>query len=447
MKKITLATIIASLVSAHAIAQTSSPRVMTISGYEIGGSLLPGKPTKTNTMSVFELGVEWETNMQCGSFDPKVSVSNQLNGITDGFKSMMGNIVNSATSAVASLPALVIQRANPGLYDLLQQGVLQGKLDMEFAETSCESIQQAIMGESGLPWEKASIATRQQTWTDKIASSGGDAVAAKADYDSENIGDEGREWVCGEKRGGVGQPKVNTIYDVVVAGYNLYHNRPDICDTGSPTATEREDSVIYSYWTSADAAADWVVETVGEVRLDTCDSCRKIETTPGVSLEVKHDDLTEELISEIEDLVSGATSPTWQNLNRASAPPVVTITPAVIRKLQAQPEDGSARLIEDIASEVAFARLTEQARLAIRMLRTGAKEPNVQSFPNAPETIDQAVKELRENMDLIQEAATKVKPVASKTVQDLMVDEERQIMRARSFDRATRDNNELRLQE
>ncbi len=447
MRKLTLATLIASLVGAQAIAQTASPRMMTVNNYEIGGSLLPGSPTSTDSMNIFSLGAEWEANMQCGNFDPKVSVSNQLNGVTDGFKSMMGNIVNNATSAVASLPALVIQRANPGLYDLLQQGVLQGKLDMEFAETSCEGIQDMIMGETGLPWEQATVATRQQTWADKISLSGGDAVAAKDSYDGTNIGDEGREWVCGEKRGGIGQPKVNTIYDVVVAGYNLYHDKTDLCSNGSPAAGLQDDSMIYKYWTSADAAADWVVQTVGEVRLDTCSSCRKIETQPGVSLEVKHADLAEVMIERLSNLVDGTTQTTWQNLNRVSAPPAVVITPSVIRKIQSAPDGGAERMIEDIGREVAFARLTEQARLAIRMLRTGAKEPNVQSFPNAPETIDAAVNELRENMALIQEAATKVAPVASKTVQSIMVGEEKRLQRARTLDRATRDNNELRLQE
>ncbi len=34
-------------------------------------------------------------------------------------------MISSATGAVASLPAMVIQRANPGLYELLTNGTLQ----------------------------------------------------------------------------------------------------------------------------------------------------------------------------------------------------------------------------------------------------------------------------------------------------------------------------------
>lgn len=434
------------LVSGSTVAEVKSPRLTTIYGYELGGNALPSKPTKMNTMSVLSLGPEWETNMQCGAFDPKISVSNQLNGITDGFKSMMGNIINNATAAVASLPALIIQRANPGLYDLLQQGVLQGKLDVEFAETSCDDIQRMIIGDKAFPWEQATAATRQQNWGNTIASTGGDAVQAKNDYDAVNIGNEGREWVCGEKRGGTGQPKVNTVYDVVVAGYNLYHDRSDLCDNGSPTSIERENSDLYKYWTSADAAGDWVSEVVGEIRLDTCDACRKIQSIPGVSLEVKLAHIAQIIQEDLSDLVEGSTQTTWQNLNRVSAPPVVILTPALIRSLQNR-GDAATRLIEDLSKEVAYARMSEQSRLAIRMLRTGEKEPNVQAFPNAPETIDKVVRVMRENMELIQEAAKDIKPIASNTLQALMVNEETNVQRVRPLFNARGDNGELRLQE
>ncbi len=42
----------------------------------------------------------------------------------------MSSVIQSATSAVASLPAL-IQRADPGLYNLLTNGVLQARLDFD----------------------------------------------------------------------------------------------------------------------------------------------------------------------------------------------------------------------------------------------------------------------------------------------------------------------------
>ncbi len=431
MKKKYLALAISILVSTQAQAEVESPRMATVYGYEIGGSTLPSQFTRYNNAGALGLGVSWDMNIGCGTFDPKISVSNQLNGITDGFKSMMGNIVNSATSAVASLPALIIQRANPGLYDLLQQGVLQGKLDTDFAETSCEDMQKIMMGETGLPWEQAKAGTKQQVWAQSQSSSGGDAVKAKQAVDSANVGNDGRDWVCGQKRGGTGQQKVNTIYDVVVAGYNIYHQRTDICDNGSPTATQRQDSDLYKYWTTADAAGDWVTEVVGEVKLQTCEGCTKIETVPGLSLEVKHEKIANDIQTELESIVNGATQMTWQNLNRVSAPPTVVVTPALINSIRKRTPGGQTRLIEDISREIAYARLAEQSRLAIRMLRTGQKEPNVETFPNASEQVDKVVNVLRENMVLIKEAASDVKPISSNTINKVLIDEEDNMQNAR----------------
>lgn len=65
---------------------------------------------------------------------------NQLNGVTDGFQQLMGEVIESATSAVASLPAMVLQRANPQLYDLLTNGVLQGRLDFDKSSLSCQKM-------------------------------------------------------------------------------------------------------------------------------------------------------------------------------------------------------------------------------------------------------------------------------------------------------------------
>lgn len=43
----------------------------------------------------------------------------------------MGDVIQGATGAVASLPAMVIQRANPGLYDMLTNGVLQANVSFD----------------------------------------------------------------------------------------------------------------------------------------------------------------------------------------------------------------------------------------------------------------------------------------------------------------------------
>lgn len=52
----------------------------------------------------------------------------------------MGDVIQGATGAVASLPAMVIQRANPGLYDMLTNGVLQANVSFDKAQLNCQNM-------------------------------------------------------------------------------------------------------------------------------------------------------------------------------------------------------------------------------------------------------------------------------------------------------------------
>ena len=89
--------------------------------YGIGGGEPISRPASNRNSTVRVGGdVAWNTDLMCGNFDMSVSVSEQLAGIKGSFTDMMDNVISSATGAVASLPALVIQRVNPALYDLLQ---------------------------------------------------------------------------------------------------------------------------------------------------------------------------------------------------------------------------------------------------------------------------------------------------------------------------------------
>ena len=64
-----------------------------------------------------------------------LSVEQQLSGIKGAFSDLMSGVIGAATGAVASLPGLVIQKLNPALYDLLQNGILQGSEEFHIAQT------------------------------------------------------------------------------------------------------------------------------------------------------------------------------------------------------------------------------------------------------------------------------------------------------------------------
>lgn len=137
MKLTTLAIGLACSLSS-AIALSADPINVSSSGsvigdnvlYSIGGgnAVTMGSAGNMDSISV---GGGWNTNLICGNMSLSTTLENQLNGATSGFKNIMSSVVQSATSAVASLPALILQRANPALYNLITNGILQARLDFD----------------------------------------------------------------------------------------------------------------------------------------------------------------------------------------------------------------------------------------------------------------------------------------------------------------------------
>ena len=104
--------------------------------YTIGGGRAVSM-SRAPGMQSYGVGIGWDANLNFGDMSLEVTLRNQLNGITEGFQAIMSDIIESATAAVASLPALIIQRADPGLYNLLTNGILQARLDFDRSKLTC----------------------------------------------------------------------------------------------------------------------------------------------------------------------------------------------------------------------------------------------------------------------------------------------------------------------
>lgn len=71
--------------------------------YSIGGGRAVPMGPGANMRSL-GVGVGWSSNMICGDMSLETTLQNQLNGITNGFQSIMSSVIQNATSTVASLP-------------------------------------------------------------------------------------------------------------------------------------------------------------------------------------------------------------------------------------------------------------------------------------------------------------------------------------------------------
>jgi integrating conjugative element protein (TIGR03755 family) len=346
--------------------------------YSIGGGNAVALSGAASMRSI-GVGAGWNSNLICGDLSISTTIQNQLNGLTDGFQTIMSSVIQNATSAVASLPALIIQRADPGLYNLLTNGVLQARLDFDRSKLTCRAMANRL----------ADMAGGQQGWNQlseglvlQQAVASTDAVSA-IDEAETNKGNEGVPWIGGSNAGGAGQPSIKVVSDITRAGYNLVNGRA-VTDT-APIEPAGCASLACQTWSSPQAAADWATRVLGDQEQRTCETCTKTETVPGVGLTPLIQDEYNSKLQALQELVTGVRPTTFDNLRQASSASL-PITRSVIEALRDEPDQDI--LARRLASEVALSSVLEKALLLQRTLLTGRKEPNVAANQLAVDAID-----------------------------------------------------------
>ena len=348
--------------------------------YSIGGGRAVSMGGAGNMQSI-GVGVGWNSNLICGDMSITTTLQNQLNGITNGFQTIMSNVIQNATSAVASLPALIIQRADPGLYNLLTNGILQARLDFDRSKMTCRAIanRMADMAGGQAGWDQLA---EGMALRDAVSST--DAVAAIEQAES-NKGNNGVPWVGGGNAGGSGQSSIKVVGDVTRAGYNLLNGR-SATDTSSIARSACGNRLTCQTWSSPGAAAAFANRVLGEREQRTCENCTKTQTTPGVGLTPVIQEEYETKLQVLQELVTGARPTTLANLDAAGSSSL-PITRGVIEALRDEPDQDV--LGRRLASEAALSSVLEKALLLQRTLLTGKKEPNVAANELAVQAVDQ----------------------------------------------------------
>ena len=381
--------------------------------YVIGGAepvSVPANPAVVSTTlgGSAQLGLGYS----CGKFDPVAAVTNTLNDIGSGVDNMMNAMTAAATSAIASLPALILQRANPGLYDLFQNALIKAEETMQLATKSCEQMETEI-AQGKNPYADLITLSKGNDWKVQMGIGGNDAVTAKDTVESSN-GDNGVPWIGGQA-GGTGQPVLEFTGDIVEAGYNINMNRAVTDTTPVPAASATRLSEI---WGSPAEARDWTVDVVGENIVTTCDTCRK-DSIPGTGLLPKLYQESATVTTEIQNLVSGATPLTLTNLEQITAPGVA-ITRQVIEAIREMPASEQSLIMGRLVSEISTARTVEKALYARRLLLSGRQVPEVYATEVAREHADNSIAELDKEIENLLFETRVRKEVVSDTVATLL---------------------------
>ncbi len=221
----------------HVQAQSQDvPRSDSSLYYRMGGSSPAARSANPSAVAThIGMGGNLRLNYSCGKFDVGLSWSTLMNGF-----SQLGTQVTQAVHAgIAALPLYVLQRAQPGLYELFQTYAKKADVSVAAALQTCEQMEAQIKAGND-PYAQWLGMAKGEGWRVQANTPGSDLVAAKTQIDTTG-GRSGITWIGGRAAGGALQTPIRPINDITLAGYNLALNQPVTASNtmnyhGQPTA-------------------------------------------------------------------------------------------------------------------------------------------------------------------------------------------------------------------
>jgi integrating conjugative element protein (TIGR03755 family) len=239
--------------------------------YKIGGANTVRQPLtpKTNVVLGFDASVD--IGYSCGKFDIKKAFSNLMNNFKNGVDDAVNSVVGTINAGITALPALGIQRAMPGVYDMFQEYKIDAETEIGIANKSCEEMEaQIAQGEN--PYAEFFQTSKAEIWQEEAEK--GTTITDAKKKSEKSAGSNGIT-DFGEKVGGNNQPSLKVVERAVVAGYNYAlgkSNNPTI-SSNAPVNTE-----LGQMFASSDEAAIWATDVIGEFEINNKVPITKVGT-------------------------------------------------------------------------------------------------------------------------------------------------------------------------
>lgn len=362
--------------------------------YQMGG----GSPiSPAPNINAFSLLIEGSDGLQlpkaCGSLDPSLAISNALGRVADGIDQLDELFILAATEAIASLPALILQRANPGLYEHFQGALSSAQQLYDISVKSCERIvEDSANGRN--PFQDWVTVSKRENYNAKINEEEADGIAAEDEVSEEN-GNKGVVWIGGEKRAGEDQEPLEVNRDVVQAGYNVVVGQPVTAETAPPAA---EGLRLAALFPTPAAAGAFAVEVLGDQIIQTCEGCTP-SSTAGVGLAPTFARDNEAINEQLSILASDDALVNEDVLAEVSAGSVA-VTPLLLETLREVDDvQDRAVLTARLAGDIATARTVERALSLRRLFYSGRKVPEVAANELAQDQIEKSLVELEREIE------------------------------------------------
>jgi len=340
--------------------------------YRMGGGSPSGGAAHRGALST-QLSAGVRANYSCGKFDVGASWATLMNGIHN-----LGSTITGAVQAgIASLPLYVLQRAQPGLYQLFQNFSQKADLMVSASLKSCEEME-AMIKNGKDPYEEYVAMAKGDLWKVK-ASAQGDVVQAKVDINkNEEAQRRGLDWVFGTKAGGAGTAPIQPIRDLAVAGYNVTLNKSaNSLATANYGSSSLASTRLVQAFQTPEALAKWSTEVLGDQKIYLCtqdSSCpTPTSTVTATGLSPKFETELDGVLPSMRNLAE-AKSNSHADLAKVSAPGMA-VSPQLVDAMRKLPPDVRSVAVNRLSQELAMHKVIDKALIARNTLISGMSLP------------------------------------------------------------------------
>jgi len=321
----------------------------------------------------------------CGKFNAFDNVEAMINQTIEKFKQLPQMFVMAVQGAIASLPAYILNKINPTLYNTVTKNLDEAFRLFEVNFKDCQQIEREI-------------ALGQNPYHNLVMAGIGDRMRVEMGFGEGTI-DERMKTVResgpsngvvmsdGRRYGGEGQEPIEVVKNVATAGLSLLTGGLIGAAGAAPVgATEPEHPIAQVFATSEELVA-FLTEIYGAQAFMLTET-GPTQSTPGVGYPQKYVAMRDEAIEALQKVVR-------REIERAEfeTQSGMLVPPAALEEIRRLPPYSQSIAIDDRARQHALEQLTLKLDFALQALRTGLKEPNL-AQSEAHEVIEREINKL-----------------------------------------------------
>lgn len=339
----------------------------------------------------------WNIGASCSGWDVDVSFDGLVDDAESQMNKLQKNVVNSIKGFIGNLPMLLLQREDPGLYEMLNNMLLNGEDIFEAKAETCRNMSERYAkSDDGLGALQDS-----SFWMDfgqkeqDTRGNKGDLVKTIDDAE-ENKGEAGVVGMGGDLCGGKGQSSCKPVSDAAKEGFERLAENAGVDANGEPIMPWYK-----KIWKTPNDATEWIKTVVGDVQYATCKECEKLIQTPGIGV---YDDIASEATSILEllrEVVARQDIPSISDLQKVSSNDVF-VSESVVLALRDETVQQELFLTR-IAEEVALLKTVDKLLAARRIMMAGKADPSFSSTVKNVDIVDAKVRILADEVSLLKE--------------------------------------------